>query len=115
MTQVITNQIIIKNMENNIEKHLKIILAILFLICLFKMPFGYYQFIRLFGFISFAYLAYKNKNKSLIFIIWFFSAILINPFYKIYFEKIHWNIIDVLWAITLITSISFKNEKVVKN
>ncbi|ENA1795724.1 hypothetical protein ABF176_002572 [Flavobacterium psychrophilum] len=102
-------------MENNKEKYLKIILAILFLLCLFKMPFGYYQFIRLFGFISFAYLAYKDNNNPLIFIIWCFSAILINPFYKIYFGKIHWNIIDVLWAIILVASIFFKNKKVEKN
>lgn len=101
-------------MENNILKYLKIILAILFLLCLFKMPYGYYQFIRLFGFFSFAYLAYRYKSNPLIFIIWCFSAILINPFLKIYFSKLYWNIIDILWAILLILTIYLKENKLEK-
>lgn len=36
------------------EKFIKITLAILFFLCLAKMPYGYYQFVRFAGLIGFA-------------------------------------------------------------
>jgi len=101
-------------MKNKSDLYFKIVLAILFLLCLLKMPYGYYQFIRISGFISFLYLAYQSKAKPFFVVIWIFSAILINPFLKIYFTKFTWNIIDVIWAMLLILSNFYKHHTLKK-
>ena len=84
---------------------IKIILSILLLVCLFDMPYGYYQFVRFIGMISFGLLAFdKNQKNQTWFVIWISSAILINPFLKIALGRDIWNIIDVLWVILLVVS-----------
>ena len=87
-----------------IEKILKIIIAILFLLCLLDMPYGYFQLIRFCGMVGFTLLAY-NEKKRLLYIFWIASTILINPFFKIPLERTIWNIVDVIWAIILILTI----------
>ena len=81
---------------------IKITLSVLLLVCLFDMPYGYYQFVRFIGMISFGLLAFE-KNQTW-FVIWISSAILINPFLKIALGRDIWNIIDVLWVILLVVS-----------
>ena len=84
---------------------IKIILIILFLICLLDMPYGYYQFVRFTGMIGFGLLAFENyHNNQTWFVIWISSALLINPFFKIALGRDMWNIIDVIWAVLLIVS-----------
>lgn len=86
---------------------IKIVLIILFLLCLSKMPFSYFQIVRFLGMVAFAWLAYidiKKKDKTL-FIIWSSSALLINPFIKVALGRSMWNIVDVVWAIILVSSI----------
>jgi len=78
------------------DKAIKIILAILFLVCLFDMPYGYFQLVRFAGLIGFAILAYQasqneNNNEMLIYI---GLAFLFQPFFKIAFGRNLWNIID---------------------
>jgi hypothetical protein len=71
----------------------KIILTILFIACLFKMPDGYFQLVRVLGMASFVWFAYidnERKDKTL-FIIWILSALLINPFIKIALGRTIWN------------------------
>ena len=90
-----------------IKSTIKIIIAILLLVCLLRMPYGYFQLVRFFGMTTFVWLAYidnSNKDKTL-FIIWIVSALLINPIIKIALGRTIWNIIDVVWAILLIASI----------
>lgn len=87
-----------------IQNILKIIISILFLLCLLDMPYGYFQFIRFVGMVGFALLAYEEKNKSL-YVFWIASTILINPFFKIPLGRTIWNIVDVIWAIILILTI----------
>jgi len=86
----------------------KIILAILFLLCLAKMPYGYFQIVRFLGMASFAWLAYVDSSKKdkTLFIIWVSSALLINPIIKIALGRTIWNIVDFVWAIILLASIS---------
>lgn len=65
-------------------KAIKIILAILFFICLAKMPYGYYQLQHYSVKLVFAVLAYSanekgNKIETIIFIA---LAILFQPLYK---------------------------------
>ena len=85
----------------------KILLVILFALCLTKMPYSYFQLVRFIGMIFFLWLAYVDSSKKdkTLFIIWVLSALLINPFIKIALGRTIWNIVDVVWAILLIVSI----------
>lgn len=93
---------------------IKIILSVLFLICIGDMSYGYFQIVRFFGFMGFGYLAFKEleteNHKWVVFYIG--SAILVNPIFKISLGRELWNIVDVIWAIILIGSIIInKNQK----
>lgn len=93
------------------EKFLKIILAILLLICLLDMPYGYYQLVRFIAMISFGYLAFKAhdiKDETFAFI-YVALAILFQPIFKISLGRDIWNIVDVIVAVGLIIS-SFKKS-----
>ena len=100
-------------MLNN-ENIIRVILAILFFICLADMPYGFYQFVRFAAMVGFAYLAYsaneqKNKNEMFFYIA---LAILFQPFIKLALGRIIWNIIDLGIGIGLILSIfQNKNDK----
>ena len=85
---------------------IKIILSILFLVCLLDMPYGYYQFVRFIGMIGFGLLAFENYQKNQTwFVVWISSAVLINPFFKIALGRDIWNIMDVIWAVLLVWSV----------
>ena len=43
---------------------IKLILAILFLLCLLHMPYSYYQGVRFAGLLGFALLAYKSYEQK---------------------------------------------------
>jgi hypothetical protein len=94
------------------ENIIKIVLSILFLVCLLDMPYGYFQLVRFLGMVGFAILAYNNyqKNQTL-FVIWLASAILINPIFKIALGRGLWNVVDIIWAIVLLASIFFNKTK----
>jgi predicted membrane protein len=90
-----------------IKSIVKIITAILLLVCLLKMPYGYFQFIRFYGMTVFIWLAYIDNQKSdkTLLIIWGVSILLINPFIKVVLGRTIWNIVDVIWAIILMATI----------
>jgi hypothetical protein len=92
------------------NKIIKIILAILSLVCLLDMPYGYYQLYRFIAVGIFSYLAYIEREDKGWMIIWIISALLIQPFYKVALGRFIWNIVDVIWAILLIFSI-FNRKK----
>lgn len=94
-------------MEKHLKLIIKIIMAILFALCLLKMPYGYYQLVRFIGMIGFIILAYLDRARGLQFIplFWIASALLINPFLKIALGRRIWNITDVLWVIILVVTI----------
>ena len=91
-------------MNNSI---IKIGLAIVLLLCLFNMPYGYYQLVRFLGFVGFAYVAYDankvHKNNEVI--IFVALAVLFQPFIKIALGRTLWNIVDVIVGIGLILSV----------
>ena len=81
----------------------KIIIIMLLVGCLFKMPYGYYQFMRIAVcglFIWLAYLEYKHKIILTV-ILCCLSAILFNPIAKLSFHKKDWQTIDKGYIIVL--------------
>lgn len=86
---------------------IKLILSIFFFLALFKMPYNYYELMRFVAMIGFVILGYKelqNENKTYL-LIWFSSALMINPFFKLALGRTVWNIIDVIWIVILVFSI----------
>ena len=89
---------------------IKIFLIIAFVICLFDMPYWFYQIVRIFGTIGFVYLAYQDyktkiKYTSHIFIT---SAILLNPIIKIHVMNA-WQVLMLKLNLILI-SLVFEKE-----
>lgn len=99
------------------ENILKIALALLMLLCLFDMPYGFYQFVRFSGMIIFAILANNERVKSNNLMILFYgvSAILINPIFKITLGRGLWNFLDVVWAIVLVVTVIKSTMRDVNN
>ena len=96
---------------------LKVILAVILILCLFEWNYGFYQLVRFLGFVGFSILAYQEKEKqNSWFFIWLFSALLINPFLKVSLGKTIWNVIDVIWAVLLAVNVIYPpKENRVKN
>ena len=93
------------------DKIIKIVLAILFFLCLIDMPYGFYQFVRFVALIGFGILAFKaneNDNQTEM-IIYGVLALLFQPLFKIALGRELWNIIDVIVGVGLI--ITIVNEK----
>ena len=94
------------------DKAIKVILAILFFLCLADMPYGFYQFVRFAGLIGFAILAYQANQqvRQTEMIIYGGLALLFQPFFKVALGREIWNIVDVVVGIGLLISI-FMNPK----
>jgi len=92
---------------------IKIILAVLFFICLADMPYGFYQFVRFAGLIGFAILAYQanQQGRQSEMIIYGGLALLFQPFFKIALGRQMWNIVDVVVGIGLLKSILMKPKE----
>lgn len=94
------------------ERIIKIVLAVLFFLCLLDMPYGFYQlvrFIALIGFSVLAYQSFENENKNLT-IVYIGLAILFQPLIKISLGREIWNIVDVIVGVGLIVSIFIKRK-----
>lgn len=85
---------------SNTDK-LKVGMAIAMLICLFDMPYGYYQIVRLGSAISLIYLSIREMRELLI---WVFLglAILFQPVFPIALNRQTWNIVDIISALLLL-------------
>ncbi len=87
---------------------IKVFLIFLFIVCWFKMPWVYFQFVRSIGFLGFGYLAflaYENSrtNWSIFYSI---STLIIQPIFKVSMGRYYWNIMDLIWVIILLYSIN---------
>jgi len=91
----------------------KILLAILFFLCLLDMPYGYFQFVRLVGLIGFAILVFQanQQGRQTEMIIYCGLALLFQPFFKIALGRQIWNIVDVIVGIGLLISIFMKPKE----
>ena len=90
---------------------LKLILAIMCLVCLLDMPYGYYELFRYVAAGSFVYFAINEKDNQGWMFFWIISALLVQPFFKAALGREIWNIVDVIWAILLFISIYNNKSK----
>lgn len=81
----------------------KLLLAILLLLCLAPMPYGYYQLVRVVAMIAFAIMAYQYYEKENVPLAFTFAglALLFQPFIKVALGRTLWNIVDVIVAVVL--------------
>jgi len=95
------------------DKIIKIILAVLFFLCLLDMPYGYYMFVRFAGMTGFAILAYQSFEKGYHneMIMYICLALLFQPFLKVALGKPIWNMVDVVVGIGLCISIYIKPQR----
>jgi len=95
------------------ESIIKVILSLLFFLCLMDMPYGFYQFVRFAGLIGFAILAYQThrQGRQTEMIIYGGLALLFQPFFKIALGRQIWNIVDVVVGIGLLISIFMKPKE----
>lgn len=94
---------------------LKLVIAILLLLCLADMPYGFYELVRFAAAAAFAYLSYdyfKSKRDGMG-VVFAALALLFQPFFKIALGRTLWNLVDILVAIALIYLIisTFKRKK----
>ena len=92
---------------------LKMVLSILFILCLFHMPYGFYQIVRMIALIGFTILSYDafRNQRSVLAIAYGGLALLFQPFIKVALHRQLWNIVDVIVAILLIFSIFLFHDK----
>lgn len=98
---------------NNTQTIIKIILSILFFVCLLNMPYGYFQLVRFVALVGFAILAYTaneqgQKTETIIYVC---LGILFQPFFKIALGRQIWNIVDVVVGIALVVSLFIRPSK----
>ena len=83
---------------------LKLVIAILLLLCLVDMPYGFYTLVRFASAFAFAYLSYdyfKSKKDGLGFV-FAALALLFQPFFKVALGRTIWNIVDVIVSVGLL-------------
>lgn len=91
---------------------LKIVLSVLLFLCLLKMPYGFYQFVRFAAMASFVILAYQasERQDKTEMIIYACLAILFQPLIKLALGRQIWNIVDIVVGIGLVITIFHKKK-----
>ena len=104
-------------MDSILKISVKVILIVIFGLCLLKMPYSYFQLVRIAGLAGFAWLAYKDSSKAdkSLMIVWIVSALLINPFLRVPLGRHVWNVVDIVWAIVLLITIWWDLKKSKQN
>lgn len=94
-------------MNQEVVNIIKIVLAALLFLCLIDFPYGYYQFVRFVGMVSFGVFAFWNFQKSnqTAGIIYIILALLFQPFVKIHLGRELWNLVDVIIGVVLLVTI----------
>ncbi len=85
-------------------KIVKLVLAVLMLLCLADMPYGFYELMRFVAMLGFGYLAYDYFKAGKEAWAFAFGALLLlfQPFFKLALGRELWNVVDVLVAVGLI-------------
>lgn len=94
---------------------IKLGIAILLILCLADMPYGFYQLVRFASAAAFAYLSYdyfrmRKDGHGFLFAA---LALLFQPFFKIALGRFIWNCVDIIVAALLVYLIitAFKKRK----
>lgn len=79
-------------------------MAILLLLCLFPLPYGYYALLRFVAMVVFGYSAYRyyKEQKESLMVTMITLTILFQPLLPITLGRTIWNIVDVIVAIFLL-------------
>lgn len=99
-------------MNSKLIAGIKIVLAVLFVLCLFHMPYGFFNLVRflvLLGFALLAFGAWKSENYVMM-IVFVALALLFQPFVKVALGRTIWNVVDVITALMLIVSIFVRRK-----
>ena len=101
-------------------KYLPLYLAVVLLLCLAPMPYGYFQLVRLFSTIAFGLMTFRYYKEGKEKLAYTFGTLvlLFQPLYKISLGRTVWNVIDVIVAIGLIILFFWewnKGKKIEKN
>ena len=95
------------------DKIIKIVLAVLLLLCLAKMPYGYYILVRFVAFVVFgilAFMTYQKRNEIDVEILLYIAlALLFQPFAKVALGRTLWNVVDVVVGVGLVAGLFLKN------
>ena len=85
-------------------RKLFLVIAVMMLLCLAPMPYGYFQLVRFLSTIAFGVMAYRyyRERKEWLAYTCGTLALLFQPFYKIALGRTVWNIVDVIVAIGLV-------------
>lgn len=94
-------------------KKIYLIEAVLLLLCLFDMPYGFYQLVRFVSMCVFAFLAFEEyaQNKKELAFVFGSLALLFQPFIKIVLGRIVWNIVDIVIAVFMIVLYIIHNSR----
>ena len=89
-----------------------LIIAIMMVIAVFPLPYGYYTFLRWAVCGVAVYIAFNAYQWGRVWATWLFGAIaiLFNPFMPIYLTKEIWQPIDIVCALVFGASIFFLKE-----
>lgn len=82
----------------------KMVIAVLLLLCLADMPYGFYEFVRFAVAAAFVYLSYDSfkEKKDLKGFVFAGLALLFQPFFKLALGRTLWNFIDVIVVAALV-------------
>ena len=85
-------------------KYLYIILAVMLLLCLAPMPYGYFMLVRFVMMLACGGLAYRyfKLNKQIAMWVFITLALLFQPLYKIVLGRAIWNVVDIFVAVFLV-------------
>ena len=94
-------------MNFTVENIIKVILSLLFFVCLLNMPYGYFQLVRFVALVGFAILAYtaNEQGRKTEAIMYVCLGILFQPLVKIALGRQIWNIVDVVVGVALLVSL----------
>ena len=94
-------------------RNIYLLLAVLMLLCLAPMPYGYFQLVRFISTLAFGVMAYRYymERKEWLAYTCGTLALLFQPFYKIALGRTVWNIVDVIVAIGLLILFFYERRK----
>ena len=100
-------------MKANPKEIICIVLALVLLLCLFPLPYGFFVFVRLIATIVFGYLIYDfyQRGETVKCIVAVLLLLIFQPFAKVSFAREIWQVIDVIVALLLFGNVIWERVK----